>query len=202
MGKLQNGVLAVALTVAAAAAVPAQAQVTFNSTAYFNDAATVIFTAFTVSVGGTFSLYTTGGAPIDPMIHLYSGYATTGAGLGALIAMDDDSGSPSGSWYNSVITTGLAAGSYTMAWSMFSLSEAEARAGYNADGAYCGPAETSACQYDIHITSGDGAARDFYTTGGPGSATVPEPMTMVLMGSGLVGIGLARRRRREVAKNI
>ncbi len=195
------------LAVAALIGLPVQnaaAQTNFSLFSQFGVANTINYLPFTVTTAGTFTINTSGLNSIDPMILLFSGTSLTGAGLGALLAGNDDGAvaqagynvcSGAGGTCHSQILSFLGAGNFTLALGTYDLPEADARAGSstfkdgNYNSAYCSDAGSYAtCNYTVTVSSQDGIA----------SETVPEPSTVALLTAGLLGIGGLVRRRRNV----
>ena len=165
----------------------AQAQTNLSQTTYLtNDGGPRVATlTFEVLTSGQFRMYTM--APsIDPNLYLFAG--TVGS-LGAALSYNDDSCpvalcGASGSYANSLIDNfTLNAGFYTLVGGSHSLSEDEARTGA-ADLTYDG-------DVTLRVESVNGVAS------AATASTVPEPSTYALMGSGLLGIAAAARRRRR-----
>jgi hypothetical protein len=166
----------------------------------------VQYLPFTVSTGGLFDMNTTGLNHLDPMLLLFQGTSTNGAGLGALLFSNDDGAVAQPGWNvctgaggtcHARIFQSLATGDYTLAYGIYNLTEAEARSGSSnfgpqdvPGGAYPDPycnatGDYSSCNYDVHILSQNGTV-------------APEPASITLMATGLLGvIGVARRKRKS-----
>lgn len=103
---------------------------------------------------------------------------------GLLVVSDDDGGlgtDGSISWLDSFMTATLSKGTYLLAIGDFHLSEAEARAGFNADNG-----GSSVGRYMISISSNNGSIN---------TTSVPEPSTLAVFALGLMGL-LARQFRK------
>ncbi|MES9943895.1 MAG: DVUA0089 family protein [Candidatus Thiodiazotropha sp.] len=83
--------------------------------------------------------------------------------------------------FNSFIGRMLSAGSYILAVSDFHLSLSEALSGYNSNNRYGDYAITIASRAEV----------------GFNSSSVPEPTTLSLLGLGLLGVGISRRRAKK-----
>jgi len=193
------------IAVAALVLLPSQnaaAQTNFSQLSQYSPTTTINYLPFTVTTAGSFTMNTSGLNNIDPMILLFSGTSLNGAGLGALLAFNDDGAAAQAGWNvcsgaagtcHSSILSALGVGDYTLALGTYNLPEADARAGQstfsdaNYGQPYCNANEDySTCNYTINITSEDGTA----------TSTVPEPSTVVLVAAGMLGMGgLVRRRR-------
>jgi len=187
----------------------AMSQTNINQHAQFSPSSTVQYLPFSISTGGVFDMNTSGLGALDPMILLFSGASSNGAGLGTLLLSNDDGAiaqpgwnhcSGAGGTCHSRIFAGLATGDYTLVYGVFNLTESEARSGMSnvgpqdvvpgtsyGDGVYCNATgDWSDCNYDVHILSQTGVA-----------TVTPEPASITLMATGLLGvIGVARRKRR------
>jgi hypothetical protein len=183
----RHGVRAVlAVAALALAGSTADAQTSYGSTAALSPTQSVRYVPFVVTTAGTFRFYTQA-TNVDPQIFLFEG--TPGA-FGALLDNNDDGCFEplcplldGGARRNALITESLNPGDFTLAVSLYSFDEAEARAGVN-------DAVMVDVDFPFTIDSQDGSA-----TFGQIS-TVPEPSSYVLMASGLVGLLGVRRWRR------
>jgi len=142
-----------------------------------------IFTATGRNLAG--NIISPGG--FDPIVTLFAGAA---GGGGARIAFNDDGtcaprfGTADISCFDAtLVINGLAAGTYTVALSAFSN--------------FAGATETTPFTGGGSFTEvGNGRVRTNQFA--VDVASVPEPMTFGLMGAGLLGLGLLRRRLKEV----
>ena len=184
---IRNGARAVlAVAALALASSSANAQTNYGSTAALSPTQSVRYVPFVVTTAGSFRFYTQA-TDVDPQIFLFEG--TPGA-FGALLGENDDSCFEplcplldSGARRNALITRSLDAGDFTLAVSLYPLTETEARAGVNDIG-------PGSADFPIMIDSQDGSATFEQIS------TVPEPSSYLLMASGLVGLLGVRRWRR------
>lgn len=186
---LVRSTLAAAALVAVSAT--AQAQTSLSSTVNLQQNTSglmVNYLQFEVTTAGTFTALTR--APShDAVLFLFAGSQDMLAGGSGWLAVDDDGCSsavcgPSGSANNSIFTIALGPGIYTLAGSDWPLGEAEARTGINnlrANG-----------DFTIELSSDQGVAYASNVT------ATPEPATVALLGTGLLGVGIVARRRRAL----
>jgi hypothetical protein len=170
----------------------------------FSIPAPSIVTIETISyAGGTFAtnpILTDPGGGFDPIISLFDD-------TGAFLADDDDS-SPTldgitGNAFDSFLVTPLAAGTYTVVITQFDnffiggIGD-DISLGFDFDGgpsdftSFFGCGNGEFCDFD-----GNNRTNFFNVNVTAEALAVPEPSTLALLGFGLVGMGLASRRRRH-----
>ena len=170
-----------ALLLSGALAVPGVAQT--NVTGNVSVQGSGQYTPFYVVGSGTFQFRTFTGD--DPTMQLYTLAATSGAGLGTRLDMNDDAGGTcgSGNGLDSCFSVGLAAGDYTVVFGRFpwGFNEADAR---NNVGTCC-----VSGTFNINSQDGEGDLNAAIAT--------PEPASFVLFATGLGGLWAVRRRRKS-----
>jgi hypothetical protein len=153
--------------------------ITDTQTITSGGAGSVGYTYFTQDATATTEIQTLTNN-FDPYMYLF--YDDGSLDSSDYIADDDDSGIDSDydSFNNSLIGMPLSAGNYIVAVSDYYLSLVDAISGINTEIAENG---TGYGSYDLQISSDANV-----------SLNVPEPTTITLLGLGLLGIGLSRRK--------
>ncbi len=107
-------------------------------------------------------------------------------------------------FFDSYISSSLTSGDYFLAVGAFGLSMNEVLSGVNNDDTYpvsCSGAIGEACVPQTPSDHGDYQitwSGDVEITSNPGSvASVPEPGTIALLGLGLLGLGISRKRKAQ-----
>lgn len=175
--KIKSLVMGVALM--AATAGTAAAQTSIYSSFTVNAGHQVEYTPFYVTQAGFFNFQTYSNT--DPSIYLFAGAQSSAVITGAQLAYNDDY-----PWCcESYFGLNLGVGGYTVATSRYYFDSTEARNGYNASASYGDNNIT------LGITSANGQA---YLDG---NTVTPEPVSMTLLGTGLLGVAAKRRRRKS-----
>lgn len=136
----------------------------------------------TFATGGTLTISTS--SSIDPEIFLFS---ASGGGIGS----DDDSGPG----IESLLTVSIAAGTYYIGIGDFNTAAQDTDGTQWTSGSP--PGSFGTLNFIQNTSFIDGGNYSIYLSLTTGEAGVPEPMTLGLLGAGLIGLGAAARRRRS-----